>query len=63
MLKRKKKNSCVSMREQPFFMTALLLQTSFIWINGVALPAYMHISLKKKKNPIIPQSCLILDYV
>lgn len=52
------------MREQHFFMTALLLQTSFIWINGVALPAYMHISLKKKKkNPIIPQSCLILDYV
>lgn len=37
------------MREQPFSMTALLLQTSFIWINGVALPAYIHISLKKKK--------------
>lgn len=31
-------------------MTALLLQTSFIWINGVALPAYIHISLKKKCN-------------
>lgn len=44
------------MREQPFSMMALLLQTSFILINGVALPAYIHISLKekKKKNAIIP---------
>lgn len=48
------------MREQPFSMTALLLQTSFIWINGVALPAYIYIFLLKK-NAIIPQSCLILD--
>lgn len=35
-------------------MMALLLQTSFILINGVALPAYIHISLKEKKNAIIP---------